>query len=179
MGPPLTPPRNERVFFALWPDERLRASLDAVARDWHRHCGGRVTRRENLHLTLVFVGNVDARQFDLLREVTARQPVRPFDLALNSSAWFKRNRIAFAQPAPVPPALTELVAALEGALIAHGMAFDARPYVPHVTLLRNARCAPPGAIEPPLAWRVDALCLVRSRAGDNGVGYEVVSRSGA
>jgi hypothetical protein len=32
-------------------------------------------------------------------------------------------------------------------------------------------------IEPPLAWRIDALYLVRSQPGAAGVTYETVARS--
>ena len=128
-------------------------------------------------MTLVFVGNVEARQLALLSDIAARQVVRPFDLALNAGGYFKRNRIASARPAAAPAALAELVAGLERSLVGSGVAFDARPHVPHVTLLRDARWAPPRAIEPSLAWRVEALYLVRSQPGIAGVTYETVVRS--
>ena len=171
------PTGTERVFFALWPDDALRSALHALAQTWRSHCGGRITRRENLHLTLVFVGNVDAQQMGLLRDIAVQQVVRPFDLALNTGAHFKHNRIVSAQPAATPAALAETVIGLENALREIGVAFDARPYVPHITLLRDARRAPPPAIEPALAWRVEALHLVRAQPGVAGVTYEVVAQS--
>ncbi len=128
-------------------------------------------------MTLVFVGNVEARELALLSDVAARQVVSPFDLEINAGAYFKRNRIASAGPASPPGVLTDLVAGLQGSLRSSAIAYDARPYVPHVTLLRDARQAPPPLIEPPLAWRVEALCLVRSQPGVAGVTYEVVARS--
>jgi 2'-5' RNA ligase len=128
-------------------------------------------------LTLVFVGNVDATRYGLLKDIAARQVVRPFDLALNTGVYFKHNRIASAQPGAAPGVLAELVAGLERSLLDSGFEFDARPHVPHVTLLRDARRAPPLVIEPPLAWRVDALYLVRSQPGNRGVTYETVARS--
>ena len=128
-------------------------------------------------MTLVFVGNVEAREVALLSDIAARQVVRPFDLALSAGAYFKHNRIASAQPAAAPAVLPELVAGLQRSLRDSGVAFDARPHVPHVTLLRDARRAPSLAIAPPLAWRVEALYLVRSQPGAGGVTYEVVAGS--
>ena len=128
-------------------------------------------------MTLVFVGNVEARELALLKDIAARQMVRSFDFALNAGTYFKRNEIASAGTVAAPAALPELVGALERSLRSSGVPFDARPYVPHVTLLRGARRAPPEEIEPPLAWRVEALQLVRSQPGAAGVTYEVVARS--
>lgn len=128
-------------------------------------------------MTLVFVGNVDARELAVLSGIAARQVVRPFDLAINAGAYFKRNRIASAAPASPPGVLTDLVSGLQNSLRSSAITYDARPYVPHVTLLRDARQAPPPLIEPPHAWRVDAVCLVRSQPGVAGVTYEVVARS--
>ena len=61
-----------------------------------------------------------------------------------------------------------------------GFAFDDRPvYVPHVTLLRNARCE---EVEMPplkaLEWAADAFVLVRSVTRDEGAAYEVIGRWG-
>ena len=171
------PPKTERVFFALWPDDALRGALHTLAQRWQAHCGGRVTRRENLHLTLVFIGNVDQQQLAVLSDLAARQIVQPFDFELGAGGYFKRNRIVSAQPAAAPAALREIVSGLEHALRASGVPFDARPHVPHVTLLRDAERAPVPLIELPLTWRVEASSLVRSQPGATGVTYEVIASS--
>ena len=47
-----------RLFFALWPPEDLQAKLAAWA---NKAAGkGRAMRRENIHLTLAFLGATDA-----------------------------------------------------------------------------------------------------------------------
>ncbi len=48
-----------RLFYALWPDDAARAQLAQAAAALNVHDGQRV-RDENLHLTLVFLGAVDA-----------------------------------------------------------------------------------------------------------------------
>ena len=39
-----------RLFFALWPDDTQRGELHAAAQRAHSKSGGRLMRRENLHL---------------------------------------------------------------------------------------------------------------------------------
>ena len=49
---------QERLFFALWPDEALRQQL-AVYPPMLKGCGGRLVVQDNLHITLAFLGSVD------------------------------------------------------------------------------------------------------------------------
>ena len=63
-----------------------------------------------------------------------------FDLELTQAGYWAHNHIAWVAPAAAPQALADLVNHLETRLAAAGFAFDARPLVPHVTLLRNALC---------------------------------------
>ena len=58
----MTPPR--RIFFALWPEPGVARQLDALAGAAHAVCGGRRMRRDTLHLTLAFLGDVADAQFD-------------------------------------------------------------------------------------------------------------------
>ena len=47
---------SRRLFLACWPDQTLQELLDDLARRLHKKNGGRKTARENIHLTLVFLG---------------------------------------------------------------------------------------------------------------------------
>jgi 2'-5' RNA ligase len=47
-----------RLFFACWPDAALQEQLAQLGRQLQRQSGGKPSRRENLHLTLVFLGDV-------------------------------------------------------------------------------------------------------------------------
>jgi 2'-5' RNA ligase len=50
--------RPLRLFFACWPDAALQEQLAQLGRQLQRQSGGKPSRRENLHLTLVFLGDV-------------------------------------------------------------------------------------------------------------------------
>lgn len=168
-------PRPARVFFALWPDDGVRDALDIHARQLHRGCGGRAMRRENLHLTLVFVGDVAVGRLDELKSAAGAVCGSSFELVLDRLGYWRHNRIVWASPLTVPEALRDLVSSFEGRLKQAGFEFDQRPHAPHVTLLRDARA--PGAPPPlHLGWPVGDFVLVESVQGPRGAEYRVLAR---
>lgn len=164
-----------RVFFAVWPDRAAAEKLHRLAREASVSCGGRVMRRDSLHLTLAFLGDVPAgRMADAMR-VADRIAAEPFELTLDQTGYWKHNRILWA--GGVSPALTLLAEALADGLRAADFALETRPFVAHLTLLRNAHCgggAPPPA--PPITWPVGEFVLAESRHSREGSHYEAVGR---
>ena len=161
-----TPPeprltRPARVFFALWPDDGVRDALHREAQVLHRNCGGRVMRRENVHLTLVFVGDVAVERLDELRSVAGAIAGHSFELVLDQLGYWRHNRIVWAAPKRVPGPLRGIVTALESGLQQAGFGFDRRPYAAHITLLRDAR-APGVTAALHLDWPVGDFVLVES-----------------
>lgn len=170
--------RTVRLFFALWPDAAVCGALDRVGRRLHDACGGRRMRRDNIHLTLVFLGNVEIARLDALRAVADGVASPPFVMILNRLGWWRHNKVAWAAPDAAPEALQALVTQLQDGLRAAGFAFDDRPvYAPHITLLRNARCE---KTEWPvfdlLTWGTREFVLVRSVTREEGATYEAIGR---
>lgn len=162
-----------RLFFALWPDADTRAALDRTGKWLHRHWEGRRTRPETLHLTLVFLGTVDASRLDELRELAAQVRAEKFALNLDQAGCWRHNRVGWLGAGETPPALAILVADLESRLESSLFRFDKRAFVPHITLLRKARCAEVPACRP-VGWPVDRFVLVESQSTDSGVQYQIV-----
>lgn len=162
-----------RLFFALWPDDAVRAGLARWSRELHALCGGKPTRPENLHVTLAFLGGVEeARVADVERAADA-VGARAFPLILDRPGYWKQNRIAWGGASVVPPELEALVSGLRGALVRSRIRFDAKSFVSHVTLLRGAR-EPKGmpALDP-ILWKIDGFALVQSVTLPRGSRYEV------
>lgn len=154
-----------RLFFALWPDPVLKAAIAGAARTPARAVSGRRVRDEHLHLTLLFLGNVDAAAEARLAEAAAAVRADAFDLALDRVGSFFRARVLWVGPSQAPPALGELRRQLEAAATQAGVPFDPKPLVPHLTCYRDVRKAlEPAAIEP-LRWPVRAFALVHSAGG--------------
>ncbi len=165
--------KSLRLFFALRPDPDTRGALDRTGKWLHKHWDGRRMRPETLHLTLAFLGQVPVSKLDPLRSLAAAIRAEKFGLHLDQVGCWGHNRVGWMGAGETPPALASLVAALETALQAEGFRIDKRAFVPHITLLRKARCAEASACRA-VDWPVDRFVLVESRSGDAGVNYEVI-----
>ena len=154
-----------RLFFAVWPDAAGAAALAALAGRLAAEAGGRPMPESKIHLTLVFLGAIEEAARAAAVETADAMKAPPFDFSVDLTGSFRRARVAWAGLSRPPRELLALQAMLESGLRGRGFALDGRPYVPHVTLVRNAaRSIGSSAIEP-VRWRVDAFTLVRSETG--------------
>lgn len=167
-----------RVFFALWPDAATRARLDRLAAEQQRLRGGRRTRAETIHLTLVFVGELARERLPELGMRAAEVVVPAFEVSFDRIDCWPHNRIAFLTASAPPEALLSLVGELERVLDLAGIRFDRRPYVPHITLVRHADCRrPPADPAPdPIRWVARDFVLVESRLQAGRVSYAQLGR---
>jgi len=164
-----------RVFFALWPDEGIRNELFRVAQATQPGSGGRLMRRENLHQTVVFVGNVAGSELPALKAAAASLDLPAFTLQFGRLRYWRHNRIVWAAPLVTPEPLGSLVIKLEAKVAAAGIEYDRRNYQPHVTLIRDARS--PGELTPlDFEWRVRDFTLIESAHDGGRVNYRVVAR---
>ncbi|RMG31546.1 MAG: RNA 2',3'-cyclic phosphodiesterase [Gammaproteobacteria bacterium] len=162
--------RRRRLFFGLPLDASLQAAVGTAVRPHVRGRGRRVPP-ENLHLTLAFLGAVAEDRIPQLAALAAGIAVAPFTLELTRLGYWARPRVIWLAPASVPPALAELAAALRERLEGAGFPCDARPFAPHVTLVRKAGRGPAVEAIPPLSWPVDRFCLFESRTEPDGARY--------
>jgi len=160
----LSEPASRRLFFALWPDRTVRDALQA----WQKVClpdSIRPTHRDDLHLTLHFLGQVASGRIDQLRVLGDNLHVPGFELVLDGLGHFARPRVLWAGPAKMPEELVNLHADLAEGLRDFGFAPETRAYRPHVTLARKVRNRPEVTGLPPIHWQVRRWALVESRAG--------------
>lgn len=164
---------GRRLFFALWPGEDVRARLAAWSRELHALCGGRAPLAQDLHLTLAFLGRVPDGRIGEVERAAGEVSPRAVTLILDRPGFWKHNRIAWAGASSVPAELEGLVRGLRHALTRFRIAFDPKPFVPHVTLLREAR--EPRALPAlePICWDLDAFVLAGPSARGGGR-YEVI-----
>jgi RNA 2',3'-cyclic 3'-phosphodiesterase len=165
---------TERLFFALWPASDLQAKLAA----WAKQAAGRgrAMRRENLHLTLAFLGATESALVPDLIALAAGVRFAPSRLPLDRVGYWKHNRIIWCGTHEEPQTLAALVGDLRSRLDAAGIRYDPKPFVSHVTLVRNAAGLPPEPAWTPLVWEARALALVRSTRVEGRVAYQVLQR---
>lgn len=164
-----------RVYFAVWPDSATAETLHHVAGEARKTCGGRLMRRETMHLTLAFLGDIPAERLaEATRVADGIVGAAPFTLTLDQLGYWKHNRILWA--GGESPPLTVLANALTDGLRVAGFALDARPFVAHMTLLRDAHCPSPPELPAPLDWPVKEFVLVESLLRPEGARYEIIRR---
>lgn len=165
-----------RLFFALWPNDAVRAQLVRHQALWQWTPPARPTPAHKLHLTLLFMDGVPVQALDsacALGEALA--PVwQNFDLLLDRAAVWSRGGIAHLAPSRMPAALRDLHAALAAGAGQRGLPFDARAYAPHVTLGRRAGGLTAPTAFAPLHWPARDVVLVQSVLGTGR--YEVLGR---
>jgi 2'-5' RNA ligase len=155
---------RRRLFFALWPDDEVRhallhwqtAKLPAMVRWQHR---------ADLHMTLHFLGMVDANRLPELERLGDGVRHRAFDFALDHLGFWRKPRVLWCGPSVSPDALTSLHAELAEGLRALGLSLDERAFRPHVTLARKVDKPGELAAFDPIPWSVRELALVESLVG--------------
>jgi RNA 2',3'-cyclic 3'-phosphodiesterase len=146
----MRPRSTKRCFIALPLDEvalaDLRDAMEGIEIE-----GLRLTRHENLHVTLKFLGDVEDREIprliDSLGGVAAERPA--FELSLTAIGYMpdaRRPRVLAATIDRSPQALT-LFEGVEEAVSELGFPREGRAYHPHITLGRFRR--PPRRIPAP------------------------------
>ena len=161
-----------RLFLTLWPDDAVRAALAAQRDRWQWPRGATPVASARLHLTLHFIGDVARERIAPLCAALAA-PFRPFELTLGVPRLWPHG-IAVLEPLTLAPALVTLQRDLGAALTAAGLAPEARPFRPHVTLARRAAGAMCPADGPLLQWRVGHYALMESTPGPTG-GYTLLT----
>jgi 2'-5' RNA ligase len=149
--------------------------------------GARWQRREQLHLTLRFIGEVDGRDAAAIDDALAAIAAPSFTLALKSVGSFggRMPRDLWAGAAP-NQGLNHLQRKIESALQRIGLEPEPRKFTPHVTLAR-LKHSPPGAVADFLAdhalyasarFAVNAFGLYSSKLTSDGSIYRVEKEYG-
>ena len=170
---------TRRLFFALWPDEAQRRTLEHAVAKAVRHCGGRPVPASNLHVTLAFLGSVAVARIAELQKIgrelaAVLAPHAPVSLNFARLAYWKEAQILCALATPEPAAARVVAATLQEAAASLGLSPDRKPFQAHVTLARKV--VQPGVVPRlrPVVWRFDAYALLDSRTEPSGPVYSIV-----
>jgi 2'-5' RNA ligase len=166
---------QDRLFFALWPDLAVRRGLAAL-QEREPRVRGRPTHPEDLHLTLVFLGEMDAARRRCAEQTADAVRIPSFDLQLDQLGYWSRPRIFWCGARLTPEPLIELVQRLQAGLGSCAVERERRPYAAHITLARDAHPVPALDLTPVLHWPVREFVLVASRRGGPPPHYQLLRR---
>lgn len=173
-----TRPDHHRLFFALWPEPALRRALAAATADAASRATGNRVPPANLHVTLAFLGMVPGRTFVHLLEIGGRGRWPAVRLDFDRVEYWHKPRVLVALPDAVPEAGQRVVDRLWDSLERLGFAREARPWKPHLTLVRKVTRPPPRNLDLPLPSRPARdpadwkLALVESLTHPDGARYK-------
>jgi 2'-5' RNA ligase len=166
-----------RAFVAAWPDATTRGALVRLQQSLApRLAPARPMQPRNLHLTLAFIGEIDGPTAAIVAaaiEVAMPGTVPPA-WEIDRTGCFERARVVWAG-APATPSLSAASAQVRGCLDRLAVGYDRKPFVPHVTLYRDARrFEAAGPIDEPIAWHTELIALYAAARDDDGPCYRRV-----
>ncbi|AXQ30255.1 RNA 2',3'-cyclic phosphodiesterase [Solimonas sp. K1W22B-7] len=170
-----------RLFFALWPGEAERRACDEAARELRLKMqpGGYLSSPERYHITLLFLGDTVSPESEAAAlRAAAKVRAAPFALNLELASSFRANRKIpwWLGSRETPPGLTQLYERINEAMLAARVLPERMKFVPHLTVLRDARIPLPATPIRPVAWNVDEFVLLRSRLDQKPMSYEILGR---
>jgi 2'-5' RNA ligase len=163
-----------RLFFALWPGPQIQKDVSQALRRLPG-ISGRPVPKQNYHITLAFLGDVEEERLPCLCEQAARLEFTPFSLVLDQLGQFRRSGILWLGCSSVPDTLLQLYQDLSLALVPCGYQPETRAFRPHITLYRRYRTRLPAIEFKPIAWAVNDVQLILSEPKDSGVCYQSIA----
>lgn len=160
-----------RLFIAINFDEDAVAEIESYQKDL-KDCkvDGHYTPRENLHLTLAFIGEYS--HYEDVLDIMEGIPFSEFSMKIEKIELFRDMYLARMTDHAI---LQSYVRKLRRALSDANIPFDKKKFRPHITLARRAQYAPD---HPVIEWegadyniRVNTISLMRSQRGKNGMVY--------
>ena len=142
----------------------------------------RWTPRENLHLTVRFIGTVERTIVDAVAGALSQRRVAAFDLELGDVGTFGRGRsarVVWLGLRAGAEAAISLAAQVEEECVRAGLPAESRPYQAHLTLARarsreGSRLPDLPAMPRVAPWRAGELVLYSSRLARTGAVYEAI-----
>lgn len=162
-----------RLFIAIRLSDEMKDALTDIQQIMQMNgVRGNYTKRENMHITLAFIGEYNDP--DMVKEIIDSIRFEPFEISLDGLGSFKGLWWAGLGESEE---LKALAGRLRRGLAEAGVPYDRKKFSPHITLVRKP-VSRTGRIPEPVLERlpgagmvVDHISLMRSDRGKNGMVY--------
>ena len=160
-----------RFFFAICPEKSITEAI--VKSQQQSNLSGRIIKKSNLHLTLLFLGKLNINQLQNILRQSEQISCTEFEIELNHIGYFKNRKIAWLGLETIPDQLLDLHKQLLAAANNCQLSLCIQRYKPHVTLARKSLSVEKKLIVP-VKWRVKEFVLLESIDTAKGVHYQPV-----
>ena len=164
-----------RLFIAIGITDEMKDSIEAVQDELKaQRVRGNYTVRENMHLTLAFIGEYSDPDYVL--EVMENVHFQPFKLTMNRVGMFSEVWWAGTENCNE---LTALAKSLRHEFAEAGIPFDKKKFTPHITMLRQPVYPDRDEVRTTIKttqMTVDHFSLILSTRGKNGMIYTELGR---
>ena len=160
-----------RLFVAVQLSEPMKNALVEVMHELkNQGVGGSYVPKQNLHMTLTFIGETDKRQ--QIQEIMSEIGFQPFRIVLTEAGNFGDTQWIGVKG---NQKLKGYVNELRKRLREQGIPFDGKNFTPHITLLRGAKASRPYTVNTPkLDMNVEKISLMKSEFKDGKAVYKEV-----
>ncbi len=149
-----------RVFIAINFTESIIRRLTAAQEELRFYDKyANYSKRENLHLTLAFIGETD--RYEDIADIMEKCACPSFELTVSGTGRFGDS--IYWAGIERNPSLTALAENLQNNLRQNGFPIEKRRFAPHVTLARETRGLADVKVNiPPTKMKVDRISLMKS-----------------
>ena len=162
---------KKRLFFGLLPNEEEHEQLVELSRSFPIVKGVRPVPNNNLHITLQFLGDLEANERKCLEKKMVQTFVQAFSLRLDLYGYFKLSQTLWLGCSSYPRELTRLVNHLKSIAEHCGVNTNEGIYKPHVTLFKKVPKAEFPDIPFTITWRATEFHLLESVSDENTTRY--------
>lgn len=169
-----------RLFFAYWPTPQEADKILPWVYAAHALCGGRMMRRDILHMTLAFLGETDDAATHRLIDASRQWVLPAGSMLLREPGCFRNAKVVWLGPAATESCPLEWLYQANTRLWSYlaplGWNASESEFRPHVSLLRNARAADLSALTgAEVHWTPGRCVLVGSQPASTGSHYTVLA----
>lgn len=165
---------KKRLFFGLLPNEETHQQLIEHSRSFPIVKGVRPVPNNNLHITLLFLGYLEANEHKCLEKKMVQTFVQAFTLRFDLYGCFKSSQTLWLGCSSYPSELTRLVKHLKSIAESCGAKTHERVYKPHITLFKKVSNAEFPAKPFTISWQAKEFHLLESVPHENTTRYNVI-----
>ncbi len=177
---------QKRLFVAIPLPQTVRDELARIQNKLKKSelCEGRYTNATQAHLTLVFIGPVDAAEVDPIKQALGTVSFTALTAQLGAIHYFQKNEAVRIIYANIICQKLAALASLVADTLSPWAAKDDRPFVSHATVMRVKKVEDTQKLisliqsisVEPHTFSIDSFLLMESELGPDGPSYRELER---